>query len=130
MKRNRKNFRLTASRGETLVEMLACIVIAVLSVSLLVSGITVSARINQSAEHSDEFFYRALSAAEERSGIVKRPAEGEKISETQAPGAAISGKVIVTPDTSNIGITFDVKFYGGEGVYSYGMEETEAGTGE
>lgn len=129
MKRNGKNFRLTASRGETLVEMLACIVIAVLSVSLLVSGITVSARINQSAEHSDEFFYRALSAAEERSGIVKRPAEGEEISETQAPETAISGTINITPDTGS-SIDFDVKFYGGEGVYSYGMEETEAGTGE
>lgn len=64
MKKWRK--KLKSSRGETLVELLASILIASLSVILLTAGVAVSVNINKSADETDEKFYQELSLAEKQ----------------------------------------------------------------
>ena len=100
MKRLRTKLR--SSRGETLVEVLASILVAALSVGLLMAGIAVSVRINRRAEQADDAFYAALTAAEGRtagtsSGAFVTVAEGEK----QA--------------------SLSVQVYGEEGLWSYAL---------
>lgn len=56
--------KLRGSRGETLVEVMASIVIGTLSVALLFGAIMASARIDESARKLDGTYYEALSAAE------------------------------------------------------------------
>ena len=56
--------KLRGSRGETLVEVMASIVIGTLSVALLFGAIMASAQIGKSAQETDGAYYQALSAAE------------------------------------------------------------------
>ncbi len=58
--------KLNSCRGESLVEVLASILIATLSVGLLLGGIAVSANLERHADQADENFYQTLNAAEER----------------------------------------------------------------
>lgn len=60
--------KLHSSRGETLVEVLASILIAALSVALLFGCVTASTGIDRQARELDAEHYAALSAAEARSG--------------------------------------------------------------
>ena len=60
--------RLKSAGGETLVETMAAILVAALSVALLVGGITAAGRINRTARERDEAFYDQLTAAEEQTG--------------------------------------------------------------
>ena len=55
------------SRGETLVEVLASIIIGTLSVTLLYGAVMASARIGEGARRMDGSYYAALSAAETQS---------------------------------------------------------------
>lgn len=56
--------KLRGSRGETLVEVMASIVIGSLSVALLFGAIMASVRIDESARKMDGTYYKALSGAE------------------------------------------------------------------
>jgi len=94
--------KLNSRRGETLVEVLAAILLCTISVALLVSGVMASVQINRKARQSDRGFYEALSAAEQKNGTPVG-----------------SGSVLVRAS----GITdviFDVEFYGDDSLYSYG----------
>lgn len=94
--------KLKSQRGETLVETMASIVIAALSVALLFTCVMAASQINRMAQEADEAYYKALTAAE-----------------TQA-AAAKSGKMEISEKE------FDISLYGGEGLYSYALKE--AGT--
>ena len=60
--------KLKQQKGETLVETLAALLIATLSVMVLTSAITVSARINAQNKSADEQFADDLKIAESYSG--------------------------------------------------------------
>ncbi len=99
---NRLKRKLHSCKGETLVEVLVSVLVSVLSIAMLFGGIMVSVRIDEKAEQTDDGFYETLSAAEEKED-----------------GLLGSGTAVVSGDDIPLGITFDVKFYGGETLYSY-----------
>lgn len=92
--------KLKSQRGETLVELMASILISTLSVGLLLGAVAVSANLNRQAENADETFYGALTAAESRAGAPR------------------SGTVTVA-ETGGSSVTLDIDVYGGDGLWSY-----------
>lgn len=94
------------SRGETLVEVLASILIASLSVALLFSMVMASGNMDQNAKAADEIFNESLSKAEEQAA----PGTDSKVTVTYIPltGAETSQELPVT-------------FYGGQGALSYAL---------
>lgn len=94
--------KLHDSRGETLVEVLASILIASLSVALLFGCIMASSSMDRKAGELDGKHYEALTAAEAQE-------------DTEAP----AGKVKVTNAKNSKEKNLDIKIYGGEGMYSY-----------
>lgn len=56
--------KLQNSRGETLVEVLASVLVCTLSIMLLLGAVTASANIDLQAQSADAEFYDALSRAE------------------------------------------------------------------
>lgn len=96
------------SRGETLVEMLASILIAALSVALLFTCCMTAAAMGRDTREADGRYYEALSAAEEKAGK-----EGE---------SSVTVKGNGTEDT------IDVFLYGGEEMYSYQKGAASGGT--
>lgn len=56
--------KLKSSSGETIVEVLASVLISSLAIFLLFSTIMASVRIDRTAQESDEKYYGELSAAE------------------------------------------------------------------
>lgn len=95
------NKKLRSQRGETLVELLAAILISSLSVAMLLGGVTVSANLGRQADTADAYFYETLTAAEKR----------------QTPVA--SGSIELTEGITSFSIP--VRVYGGEGLYSYAL---------
>lgn len=91
--------KLKDSRGETLVELLAAILIAALSVALLFTCCMASAEMGKQTQAADKNYYMALSNAESRTGTAEK------------------GKVQVEGNSANVAV--DVWFYGGEDMYSY-----------
>ena len=107
MKRKRKD-----NRGETLVEVLASILIGSLSVALLFSMVMASGSMDRSAETVDEIFSKYLSAAEGRTPVKD---------DAGAPIPPVPGTVAVTNTTSGSNTNLPVTFYGGEGALSYAL---------
>lgn len=97
--------KLRSKKGETLVEVIAAILICVLSVSLLMGGVAASAAINKSAESTDQMFYETLSQAETK----------------QTPLSIEDAKVVIEEDLMETEVP--IKLYGGEGMYSYGISK-------
>lgn len=100
--------KLRSNRGETLVEVLAAILVATLSVGLLMGGVAASSAINRQADHSDESFYETLTAAESRTG-------------TSVPGSVRVAEGAV--ETS-----IPVLVYGDEDLRSYALDPGGGGT--
>ena len=100
--------KLSSQRGETLVEVLASILIASLAVAMLLGGVAVSAALGRQADTADAYFYATLTAAETR----------------QTPVA--NGSINLTE--GGISRTIPVQVYGGEGLYSYALN-TGGGAG-
>lgn len=100
------------SRGETLVEVLASILIGSLSVALLFSMVMASGNMDQSAKEADKIFNESLNAAEGR---------------TEADSSLIPAGAKVTVENTNPFITEEaelpVTFYGGRGALSYALPE-------
>lgn len=105
---NRLFSKLNSQRGETLVELMASILISTLSVGLLLGAVAASFNLNRQAQKADETFYTALTAAEART----TPAAG---------GAAESPQVTIT-ETGGPSISLDIDVYGGEGLWSYALD--------
>ena len=101
-------------RGETLIEVLASILIAALSVALLFTCVMASSRMEQSAQTKDAEHYSAFTAADTQNtstlpgGTVTisrvEPSPGPDPDPTPSPLAT------ATPP---------IGFYGGEGMFSY-----------
>jgi len=106
--------KLKDCRGETLVELMASIVIASLSVTLVFGAIMASASLDRQALEADEKYYETLSRAE------RQGADDEF--------SASTGTVTVTNGIGAMSAEPDVTFYGGEGAVSYALN-TPSGTG-
>lgn len=101
--------KLKSQKGETLVELLAAILISALSVALLMSGVAASIQMIRKSDETDDRFYQALSAAENRETPV-------------AEGVASDAQVKVTESSGEVSL--QVQVYGTEELYSYGLEAT------
>lgn len=106
--------KLRSQRGETLVEVLASVLVASLSVALLMGSVAASANLGKLADNMDEEFYQTLSAAESRSDAV---ASGT----VQVQKGHVTGGETVA--------SIPVQIYGGEGLYSYALAPTDAAGG-
>lgn len=103
MSRTRLGQKLRDSGGETLVEVMASIVIGALSVALLFSCVMASSRMDSAAADMDKEHYAGLSAAEGQTG----------------PGVDTGSVVIGNDNIAGADKSIDVTVYGGAGMYSY-----------
>ena len=97
--------KLRNDRGETLVEVLASILIASLSVTLLFGCVMASSKMDRDAKGQDEKYYAALTAAEEQNSSLPGSFTA-KIKQVVAGGYA--------PEKD-----LHINIYGGDGLYSY-----------
>lgn len=100
--------KLRNNKGETLVEVLASIIVASLSVALLFSCIMGSTSMDKSAREADEPYYKSLSAAELRQGTSGETSVA--ITKTRPAGP----EDLAAPEAKE-----DITIYGEDGVYSY-----------
>lgn len=98
--------KLRNNRGETLIEVLASVLVAALSVALLFGCVMAASTIDGDAQKRDEAHYNALSAAD---------------AYTTAPDATpVPGNVTITREgVPNVTPAIAIEIYGGEGMYSY-----------
>lgn len=103
--------KLRNNRGETLVEVMASILISALSVALLFSCVAASFDMDKDAKELDKNHYKYLSAAETKDGTSS---EG---------GAAKSGELTIQ-NTAGAGLSgqVDILLYGGGGMWSYELK--------
>lgn len=101
--------KLKDTRGETLVEMLASILIAALSVAVLFTCCLASVEMGRESRAADEKYYEALSEAERREKLPEEPED--------PPPPVETGKVRVVGNNTSKDIT--INLYGGEEMYSY-----------
>lgn len=96
--------KLKDSRGETLVELLAAILIAALSVAVLFTCCMASAEMGRETRDADREYYELLSQAEKQQG-----------------DAADTAKVTVARDGGGTATETElpVNLYGGKDLYSY-----------
>lgn len=113
--------KLQSARGETLVEVLACILICALSVALLAGAVTVSVSIDRRAQKMDTEYYEALSNAE-----AQNPGDHlkELFSSDVSKGVAIS--VIIRQDDP-YRTPIKVYFYGNDSMFSFAPLPPEGG---
>ena len=99
--------KLKSQRGETLVEIMASIVIAALSVALLFGCVMASIQINRMAQRADEAYYKALTAAETQTEDADYPRKNGTV--TIKGGSSVE--------------KWDILLYGGEEMYAYARDE-------
>ena len=102
--------KLRSRRGESLVEVLAAVLICALSVLLLASAAVAVGNINRAASDNDEAYYEALNNAEARDTL----AGSAELTVSAAGGDSVS---------------VDVSLYGEEGIYSFAAEAPAPGPG-
>lgn len=103
--------KLRNSRGETLVEVLASVLICALAITLLVGAVTVSANINRQAQEADSEYYKALSRAE---------AQKERLETLLGVDVSSGLKISVVNNQTNPNRTLiNVCFYGSDRLLSY-----------
>lgn len=107
------------SRGETIIEVLAAILVGALSIALLFGAAMVSANMDRGAQEADESFEKSLNAAEgaEILDEDKNPLTPNIPDDTKV---SITGK-----DT--IPATPPVNFYGGPDAWAYDLVIPEEG---
>lgn len=115
MGRRPRRGKLLNSRGETLVETLAAILIAALSVALLVGSVTASGNLARQADQSDTSFFDLLTKAEDRKNPLTE-------------GIDIAREVKIKE--SGTEVTIPVQVYGGEDLYSYARQAATPEGGE
>lgn len=101
--------KLKNDRGETLVEVLAAILIATLSVTLLFSSVMVSSRMDANAKAMDSGYYANFSNAELQTGDPLNEDVTVKVKRV-APTDLDSVLASAAPT---------IEIYGSSGVYSY-----------
>ena len=101
-------------RGETLVEVLASILIAVLSVTLLFSSVMVSSEMDKKAKEMDRGYYAGLTEA-----------DGQMGTPVNSTTVTVDVKRVDPADLTHIlasvtsGNAPSINIYGDNGVYSY-----------
>lgn len=99
--------KLRNNRGETLIEVLASILIAALSVALLFSFTITSSTMEKKAQEEDEGHYGHIAAAEAGP-------------DAPSPMPITGGQVIITDESGTLLTTpIPVNIYGGDGMFSY-----------
>lgn len=106
--------KLKSERGETLIELMASILIASLSVTLVFGAIMASTSMDRQAQVLDKNFYNTLSEAEKQ----ETPITG---------GGDFAPTGVTIKDSTGRFATPGVNFYGGENAYSYSLN-TGGGT--
>lgn len=115
--------KLRDSRGETLVEVLASVMICALSITLLFGAVMASGNIDLKAQAADEEYYGALSRAERQDPEEDTANDVSGLSvwventTPPAPGEA------VPPSTPPL--TLDCAFYGSKRLLSYAVDQAE-----
>ncbi len=110
--------KLMRNSGESLLELLASVLVGSLSFGLLLTFIAAAARMDDSGEKNDRDYYKSLAEAEVQDKAAAMNEEGfpkkEKV------------KVILE---ENPGITAEpeVICFGGHGVYSYKLSPSDFG---
>lgn len=99
--------KLHDNRGETLVEMLASILIAALAVALLFTCCMASVEMGRETWEADKNYYEALSKAEEQKAPLMTDADGNPLT------------AVVKVESSSVSETVEINLYGGEEMYSY-----------
>ena len=99
------------AHGETLVEVLASVLICSLSVALLFSMVMASGNMDQSAKKAEKDFSESLNLAEAQTA----PADPALI----PPGVKVEVRNSGKPSSSTKQLT--VVFYGGRGALSYAL---------
>lgn len=102
--------KLRNNRGETLVEVLASILVASLSVALLFGCVMASTNMDRDAKELDAEHYRYLSEAEAQSGAGT------------SADVTITNEAIpdpLDPMKNPKKVPVNISIYGGAGVYSY-----------
>lgn len=92
-------------RGETLIEVLASVLIGTLSVALLFGCIAASSKIDTDAQALDSAYYGDLANADAQSEAIEVP-----------PGESTP---YVTIARDSVNVTPLIEIYGDNGVYSY-----------
>lgn len=103
--------KLKSTQGETLVEVLAAILIGALSVALLFSAVMASVNMDRTARETDSKYKQVLDAA-----------EGQTTEFVPLVPPAADRKVTVANGSSEAKV--DVTFYGGDGALSYALNTT------
>lgn len=110
--------KLRNSRGETLVEVLASVLICALSITLLMGAVTASTNIDLRAQSADAEYYAALSKAERQSKTPSASASGAPEADTYE---SLPGETNVSV-TSSGGGSVKIAPGGGSRLYFYGTE--------
>lgn len=97
--------KLRNDRGETIVEVLASILIATLSVTLLFGSVMVSSRLDVKTREQDSGYYEGINKAEGQTEAIPVPAGGS------VPYVSITG--------DSASATPPIEIYGGSDVFSY-----------
>lgn len=119
--------KLRTSRGETLVEVLASVLVCSLSIMLLLGAVTASADIDLQAQNADGEYYAALTKAERQSKVELLPDDESDIS----PDAVGSKVTVVNGDGKTAKLTAveegenGLHFYGTERLLSYAVDKPE-----
>ena len=113
MKREAMERKWKDNRGETLIEVLASILVGTLSVALLFSAVMASVKMDRTAQKADTEFRESLNGAEEQKAVVTDIFKGETV--TQAT-------VTIKNKSSGMEKTLNVEFYGGEQILSYKLK--------
>lgn len=95
--------KLKSENGESIVEVLAAILIASLSVAFLTASVMTAVNMDRAAEAADAGYYESITAAE-----TKALPDGD-------------GKVTIQGSGKNKDI--EIQFYGGDDMYSYQKQE-------
>ena len=103
-----KRLKLRSERGETLVEVLASVLIVTLSVMMLVGSVMASSKMDIDARRLDETHYVGLSNAE---------THGTKVDEV---------KIVIKNEDNKCDATLEFNVYGDgdAGMYSYVRKES------
>lgn len=113
--------KLRNARGETLVEVLAAVVVCSLSITLLLGAVSASTSIDLRAQSADTDYYTALSRAE-------RQGTGD-IPDSLPADLSVTVEDEKTGQTAKIPNKTDLNFYGTDRLLSYALPLRPDGTG-
>lgn len=115
---NRVQAKLKSQRGETLVELVAAILIATLSVAMLMGGVAVSVRIDKKGKQVDQYFYQTMTDVESRKYQVSEAAISIKESGLEKAQIPVN---VYGPEKS-----YGEK-HGNRDLYAYGIQSVSGG---